>query len=89
MKKTPHYEVPLSQSRFLRRHEEKSSTPQNNKQEITIDDLDDRPERTYLAHFIHAPSAPSTEAELEAFTKEASLILSDTLNHMEAEGRLS
>jgi hypothetical protein len=26
---------------------------------------------------------------LEAFTKEASLILSDTLNHMEAEGRLS
>lgn len=89
MKKAPHYEVPLSQSRFQRRHTESSSTPQKHKQEIARFDIDDRAERTQLAHLIHAPSAPSTDVELEHFTHETARVLSEALKQLEKERGVS
>lgn len=86
MKKAPYYEVPLSESRFDRRQVESSSTAQDNKQEL---EANDRPERDCLTHLIYNPSAPFTEEELEAFTQEASHMLGETLNQLEAERGMS
>lgn len=82
MKKAPHYEVPLSQSRFEIRQEESSSTQKNYKHEIAFDSADDRTELTSL-DWLANPSAPITDEAMEGFIEEAAQLLTDTLSELE------
>ncbi len=47
--------------------------------------IEDRSERMTVPHLIHNPSAPLTDEELEQFTQEATRMLDEALNQLEAE----
>ena len=89
MKKAPHYEAPLSKSRFLSRHTESSSTPQNNKQEVAENGIDDCPERSHLSCQFYNPSAPNTDAELRSFIMEEAQTLEGELSQLVIDGGVS